>query len=291
MIVLLTGAGGFVGRHLIRQLLLRGHNLIAYDLRKPGLTDENNMMFVSGNLVEGENFDQIPWGDLDAIFHLAAAGVKAAHRNWPDCIAVNLLGTQRLLGTLSKLKRKAPRLFYTRTFYEHHVGAHPKLNDDPYVCTKAAAARLIKQAAADQEIPLTVSTIFQVYGPGDEGNVLSYVVQCLRTNTLALLGSGRGLRDWIHVEDVAGGLAAALENAHAPVEEYDLGTGKSISVREAAETLVHLAGKDSALLSFDPARDRNDTEIIGCAKQKVPGWTPVFNLREGLQTLLTGKWS
>ena len=73
--------------------------------------------------------------------------------------------------------------------------------------------------------------------------------------------------------------------------KYDLGMGKLISVREAAETLVRLAGKGSALLNFDPTRDRNDTEIIGCAKQKVPGWTPVFNLREGLQTLLTGNWS
>ncbi len=135
--IFLTGASGFVGRYLLPRLIADGHTITAYDLKTQYISEENtsgNMHIMSGDLATGQGLDQVPREELDVVIHLAAAGVKANSRNWSECIAVNIVGTQQLLHAMERISSSA-MIIYPRTFYEDHMEAFPLTVRSPYLIT------------------------------------------------------------------------------------------------------------------------------------------------------------
>ena len=94
----------------------------------------------------------------------------------------------------------------------------------------------------------------------------------------ATFGSGRGERDWLFIEDAAAAVAAARTLPGA----WDLGSSELVPLRTVVERLADVAGADRSLLTFDPARDRADTDLRLAARRWPPGWEPAFSLDEGL---------
>ena len=114
--------------------------------------------------------------------------------------------------------------------------------------------------------------------------MLSYIVNQLRQNKPAVLGSGKGFRDWIYIDDLVSLLIAGIT---APVGNYDLGTGVLCSLRDVAERISELMGVPVSLLKFDPGKDRGDTAINDCAACLVPGASRLGSLDERLQDFIT----
>jgi len=282
MKIAITGSSGFVGRQVSRKLAEAGHELYLYDIRHPADASGATVFPIIGNLVTGEGLGDIPWNKLDIVVHLAAAGVKASRRTWTECLQVNVIGTQQILERL-RMVENPPRLAYAQTFYENHLTV-PSFSENPYVATKKTASDLIQIYQLKTGAPVTSATLYQAYGPGDDaGNVLSYIVNQLRQNQPALLGSGRGLRDWIYLDDLVDGLVAAIA---APPGEYDLGTGELHSLRTVAEKLADLMPVSRSLLIFNPEKDRGDIDITDCAQRIVPGGLSYRTLDEGLRNLI-----
>jgi len=285
MRVLLTGANGFVGRHLLPRLLGEGHDVITYDLNPPITQDHScgHLDIITGDLSSGEGLDQIVWEDVNAVIHLAAAGVKASQRNWYDCVSVNLIGTEQLIHAMNHVFTP-PLLIYPRTFYEKYLNEFPDLKSNPYVVTKAAGTRVVELWASGNENACVVfSTIFQVYGPGDDPNsVLTYAAGCLRNKVITQLGSGRGLRDWIYIEDLVDAFIRALSLSGNRIQNFDFGTGKLTSLKEMVEILAKLLGSSNDLLQFNPKRDRGDTELVSGAEKTLQDWEPNFSIEAGL---------
>ena len=104
MKVLLTGATGFVGRHVLDLLLQEGRTVVCFG-RRPAVSSiqTGQLVNVIGDLATGSGLQEVPWRDIDAVIHLAASGVKAKHRVWADALSVNVVGTQRLLATVAAL--------------------------------------------------------------------------------------------------------------------------------------------------------------------------------------------
>lgn len=281
MNILLTGASGFVGRPLARELSARDHTLWLHSATRP-VEELPGSTVVTGDLAEGGGLADVPWEQLDAVVHLAAAGVKAVARQWPACLRANVGGTSRLLEEL-RTRGLHPTFLYTRSFYEQFVASHPHLLGNPYIGSKYAAGRLV--AAAD--LPLVTATLFQLYGPADHPeNIVNHLAAALAAGQPVTLGSGLGRRDWLWIDDAAAALATALERGHGERIEVDIGSGTLHSIREVAETMADLAGAPRALLQFDPARDRGDTELTLAATALVPGWSPHVSLADGLQRML-----
>lgn len=284
MKIAITGSSGFVGKQVSRRLAEAGHELYLYDIQHPSVLCDGAIFPIIGNLASGEGLDAIPWDRLDVVLQLAAAGVKASRRTWTECLQVNVIGTQRLLEQLRE-SGNAPRLVYARTFYENHMDVQ-SIAENPYVATKRTASELIGLYQQEPRHPCTSLTLYQVYGPGDSsGSVLSYIVNQLHQNQPALLGSGRGLRDWIYIDDLVEGLVAA---ATAPAGDYDLGTGNLHSLKKVALKIADIMGSSRELLVFDPDKDRGDTGIVDCATRFVPGVQKPCSLSEGLRSLVTG---
>jgi nucleoside-diphosphate-sugar epimerase len=298
--VFVTGATGFVGRRLVETLLESGHTVVAHGRRAPAsphspipvspdsafAIPHSAFSQVTGDLVKGEGLERIE--ECDAVVHLAAAGVKAAGRQWDVCTGVNIVGTQALLSALGRCAN-VPALFFPRTFYQDHLTEVPILWENPYVATKEAATRLVERWQA-QDCPqarVIFGTVFQAYGPGDDpNNLVNYAIRQLGSGQPALFGSGTALRDWIHIEDLARGVMAALEQDRtertAGVRRYDLGTGVGHSIRQVVEEIARALGVD-ANASFDPAGDRNDAAVSAVAKEPVPRWTPRYSIAAGIE--------
>ena len=266
MIVLLTGATGFIGRNVLKLLILQGSIVYAFGRQAPAMGKDSGIkQWIEGDLESGSGLADIPWSRIDTVIHLAAAGVKAAERFWPQALAVNVTGTQRLLNVIDQMGR-APAIFIACTFYEKTIPKNPVLLENPYIATKAAASELARLFAISYSGSMVFGTFFQVYGPDDnDENVLSYAATKFRDGHVARFGSGRGLRDWIYIDDAAYTVVSSISHAKKGGFDIDIGSGKLISIREMVEQLYDLYPSAPPPV-FDPSRDQEDTNLAEKAR-------------------------
>lgn len=285
-LALVTGASGFIGLHLTRYLVDQGVQVWTYGRRASGC-EHNAVKPVSGSIVDGEGLEEVPWEKLDYVFHLAASGVKAVRRVWHECVAVNILGTLRVLDYLERRSSKA-RLIYTRTFYELGITQTPSLCENPYVVTKQAATRSVEMwARRNSRRNVCVATIYQGYGAHDDSkNVLNYICSSLRSHEPVRLSNPALRRDWINVGDIVTCLSSMASSCEAGLNHYDVGTGTLTPLSTVANKLEALMGCTGSCIVFDPAMDRGDSGLELKAERFVPGWTPRISLDEGLARLI-----
>jgi len=282
MAVLLTGGTGFLGRHVLTQLHAGGKRVIVYGRRMPPAM--TGVRFVEGDITSANGLRCLPWSEITEVVHLAAAGVKASCRDWPNAVAVNVVGTQRLWDAISTAGY-SPDIFYARTFYEDLVSGNPELLGNPYIATKWAAHELAAIFARDYPGGFVAGNLFQIYGPGDSAaSVLSYAVAEFRIGRQAVFGSGTGLRDWIHVSDAASAILASLATTRGEKAVYDIGTGELRSIREMVLEL-HRLFPGAPFPVFDPVRDRNDLRLSAKATRFPPQWRPTMSVDSGLTSL------
>ncbi len=273
---LITGVSGFVGTKLARKLLTDGHEVIGVDLKPcKELEGIHDYQFQEVDLTSWNSVDQLKLSGLDHVVHLAAAGVKAAGRQWPICVRVNIEGTanlvRKLLSEVERLedttvereegsheftnipplelqtrtppsaKRVVPLFLYTKTWYEDHLEECEAFRENPYVVTKHAATKWIEALASLYPGSVAIAKVFQVYGPGDDpNNVLSYAARCIKNGEPATFGSGTQLRDWIYIDDFINGLVACLSFENNGLSHFDLGSGELHSLGEMIEILAEL---------------------------------------------------
>lgn len=190
MSIFVTGAGGFIGRAVIRRLTEQAFQIRALGRDRSDLPA--SVAFSSLDLRGDDGWAGIPWDECTGVIHLAAAGVKQASRSLSDAVAVNVTGTQRLLDQLDAVSPAIPVIF-TRTYYEDYLDRIPAFRENVYVVTKAAGTDLMKiWARRHPDRKVAAATIFQAYGAGDDPrNVLPHVVQGIRNKQRIQLGSGR----------------------------------------------------------------------------------------------------
>ena len=289
-IVFVTGATGFIGRHLIQQIIHEGYSIIAL-CRRPSVIEKyqsDQLKIIKGDLVSGEWIDQIDLGKVDTIIHLASAGVKASDRMWDECVRSNIEGTQQLLYGIGGCRSNNLRIIYVKSFYEDHLETTPLLKKNPYIVTKAAATNLVELWSNDHSECSTIFLkLYQAYGPGDNsGSVLSYVVESLKNGNVAKLGSGNVLRDWIYINDVVDAIVTCFNVKNRHIEYYDIGTGRLICLKDMIMEIAKQLNCNSDMLDFDKSRDRDDIGLRDYAKVMVPGWKPQYSIKKGIEEFI-----
>lgn len=241
----MTGATGFIGRHLVQHLVESGREVTilvreAYGmgepLPKPLATLRPHIRAVYADLRNASlTVRAVKEAKPEHIIHLAAAGTTDPFLPVNDALRHNLQGTLNLL-----------RAAFERTFTTRQViiartpGERSAMN--VYAASKAAAWSFCQMYARTQTWPVHGAMIFQAYGPGQPGKTLvpAAFAAALAGNDFPMT-SGDQERDWIYIQDVVEGVAAMMRCELEPGSTVELGTGQATSVVEVVHRIYALA--------------------------------------------------
>jgi nucleoside-diphosphate-sugar epimerase len=290
--ILITGASGFVGNRLARGFLDAGHEVVGADLVPfaSGIVSQSGFEPIQVDLTDPQSVASLPLGEVDILYHLAAAGVKAHTREWPLCVNVNVLGTLNLVKELANFVGddcNAPKIVYTKSYYEDHLHELRVFQENPYVVTKRAATGMIEQLSAIYPESIRIAKVFQVFGPDDdEGSALSYAAKTLKAGETAIFGSSNGLRDWIYIDDFIDGLMRCGLCEGTGLLQWDLGSKTAFSLKELVTQIAAICGRPESALVFDPSKDRGDEKLMDRAVNLPPDWKPKWPVYSALEQLV-----
>lgn len=301
--VLVTGAAGFVGIPVTKQLLAGGFEVIALDNFSVGSRErlEEAIADRPGSIVEADLRDAEavrsavgeagPWG----VIHLAALHfIPYCVAHPAEAVAVNVAGTQHLLDAL--LEAEPRRLVFASTadVYKPSETAHAETDPvgpvNVYGATKLIGEQLVGFHRSRQPaLESAVARLFNVYGPGETNpHVMPAIFEQLQTSRVLSLGNLTPRRDYIFVADMAEALTGLLAGAPAGATA-NVGTGRSTSVAELLRSLELLLG-DEIEIRTDPARVRpSDRPRLQARTERLGSILPDFEpvaLEEGLRSTL-----
>ena len=301
--IVVTGASGFIGRHLVARLSSEGRAVIGLHARP--LAERLGRPFQAEGLFSPPRYLQVDLRDqsaVDAVFeryrvgavvHAAAYGVSSGRNDLLEAIAMNTAATASL-GERA-LRAGVGCFLYLGSAFEYAPRALPLDEVVPleapnfYGATKAAGWSLLSYLHRLEGLPLVTVRAFSTYGPGeDSAKFVPYVITRALKGEPMDLSPGRQIRDYTYVEDLIDGLVLALDNTRSVGQVYNLGIGVqgSLSVRAMVERIVDRLGASRDLCRFgELRRSRRDPPYLVADPTKAHlllGWAPTTNLDEGL---------
>lgn len=286
---LVTGAGGFVGRHLCARLLADGWDV--WGTVRPGASAPAGVHPLEVDLADALALaDAVQHAAPDVAFHLAAARAKATAAERAATAAVNSASGFHLVDALPPSCRAVVRLGSSTEYAEvdgpmdETAPLHPR---GFFGATKAAGSLLLTAAAAERGTRSAVLRAFQVYGPGDHaGRFVPTVLRAARTGEeLPLTGPGQR-RDWVHVDDVVSAcLLAAAADDLPPGQVLNVGTGVQTANEELVALAVEVTGREiRTRVGAHPGRSWDAASWVSepARARALLGWEPRLDLRAGL---------
>ena len=276
MRALVTGAGGFVGRHLVARLRADGWDVVGLTRAGVDLTDP-----VAATAA-------VRAADPDVVFSLAAGRAKATPQERAATVLVNT--SPWLVDALPDRCRAVVRLGSST---EYAAAPHPLTEDAAlhprgfFGATKAAGSLILQAAAAERGVRAAVLRAFQVYGPADHPTrLVPVVLTAARTGATVPLPGAISRRDWVWVGDVVDAcLRAAADDALPPGVVLNIGTGVQTSTEELVAVAERVTGRPIATApGAHPGRhwDTADWVADPSAARRLLGWEPTVDLAEGL---------
>jgi len=262
----LTGATGFIGGEVARQLGAAGHKVVALvrDPAKAGSVAALGAALHKGDITDKESMRR-PMTGVDGVFHIAA-WYKIGEGSLAEARAINVQGTRNVLELIRELK--IPKGVYTSTLavfsdtkgqlvdesYRHNG---PWLSN--YDRTKWEAHYDVALPMIQQGLPLVIVQPGLVYGPGDKSTVRGTIVQYLRRK-LPLVPQKTAF-NWSHVEDAASGHRLAMERGK-PGEAYII-AGPSHTLEEAFDLAAKITGIPAPRFRASPALMKTMATLMG----------------------------
>ena len=276
MRALVTGAGGFVGRHLVARLRADAWDVVGLTRADVDLTDPAAAAAA------------VRAADPDVVFSLAAGRAKATAAERAATVQVNT--SPWLVDALPERCRAVVRLGSST---EYAAAPHPLAEDAAlhprgfFGATKAAGSLLLQAAAAERGVRAAVLRAFQVYGPGDHPTrLVPVVLDAARTGATVPLPGALSRRDWVWVGDVVEAcVRAAGDDALPPGVVVNIGTGVQTSTEELVAVAERVTGRPIATApGAHPGRSWDTADWVAdpTAARELLGWEPTVDLAEGL---------
>lgn len=303
-LALVTGAAGFIGSHLVEELVAAGWRVRAFvrynsrsDIGNLRLLPEGTMEKVqvfAGDLKDPSAVDRAVEG-ADTVFHLGALiAIPYSYVNPVDFVQTNVTGTIHVLEAARR--HRVRRVVHTSTSETYGTAkyapideAHPMQGQSPYSASKIGADKMAESFWLSFRLPVVTIRPFNTYGPRQSARAVipTIAVQAL-TGDVIRLGSLTPTRDLNFVKDVTRGFRLAAEREEAVGETINLGTGKEISIGELAETIVEITGGGKRIVTEEKRVRPETSEVMrliadASKAEKLLGWRPEVEIREGLE--------
>lgn len=294
--VVVTGANGFVGRHVVAEALGRGHAVHALTRsgKLPSTAPHHALKVQAWEVtsVAAEAFE-----GADAAIHLAAfVPPDYADASFAlECFTTNAVGTVRVLEAARGAHLKSVSVVTSGNAYaagvstaSEHDALYPNMRAPYYLASKVAADSMADAYRVVHGEPVAVVRVSSVYGAGMKGGFLPLCVQRLRAcEPLVLQNGGRARADWVEVNDVARALVDISESqATGPL---NIGGGQTHSIRETANIVADVLGADPSLLRVEVPESAKDFPLfpgLDISKARSAfNYQPV-SLRTGVERLI-----
>jgi UDP-glucuronate decarboxylase len=295
--ILVTGAAGFLGSHLVDRLLKDGHEVLGVDNLFTG--SKKNLEHLHGNpRFEFMRHDiTFPlYVEVDGIYNLASPASPVHYQRDPvQTIKTNVMGAVNMLGLAKRLGIRIFQASTSEVYGDPDVHPQPetywgKVNPiGPRACYdegKRAAETLFFDYHRQHGLEIRVARIFNTYGPRmaiSDGRVVSnFIVQALQNEDITIYGDGSQTRSFCYVDDLIEGFVRLFEgNLTGPI---NLGNPSEFTMLDLAELVLTLTSSKSNLrfesLPADDPRQRQPD--IALAKNEL-AWSPSIQLRDGLE--------
>ncbi|HBW34981.1 NAD-dependent 4,6-dehydratase LegB [Desulfosporosinus sp. BICA1-9] len=302
--ILVTGADGFIGSHLVEQLIKRGEKVKAFvyynsfgnwgwlDTFPKELLAEIEIF--AGD-IRDPNGVRTAMNGVDEVFHLAALIAIPFSYHSPDSyVDTNIKGTLNVLQAARDLKTKRVLVTSTSEVYgtAQYVPIdelHPFQGQSPYSATKIGADRLAESFYRSFEMPITIVRPFNTYGPRQSARAVipTVIIQLLSGMTEIKLGSLTPTRDFNYVKDTAQGFIDIAKSDKTVGQEINIASQQEISIGQLAQELVDQINPQ-ARINCDEQRVRPEksevNRLLGSNKliRQLTAWEPKYSLKEGL---------
>lgn len=305
--VVVTGAGGFIGSHLVEHLATRGARVRAFVrytssgrwgwLDRSPVKDELEVLL--GDVRDSESVERAVAG-ADIVFHLAALiGIPYSYEAPLSYVRTNVEGTLNVLR--ASLKAGVARVVQTSTSevygsarYVPIDEAHPLQGQSPYSASKIGADALAAAFHRSYGLPVATLRPFNTFGPRQSARaVIPTVLTQLLTGEQVVLGSTAPTRDFMFVSDTVAAFAAIASADAAVGQVVNVGTGIEVSVADLVVRAAELLGREPNIVCEETRVRPPESEVdrlcadVGLARALLE-WQPLISLDEGLQS--TAAW-
>ncbi len=307
--VLVTGAGGFIGSHLVDALLSQGANVTAfvhYNARNDwGMLEGRyndttpNLSVIAGDVTDAL-FVKKAVSEKEYVFHLAALiGIPYSYLAPESYINTNVKGTLNVMQAcldagVTRVVHTSTSEVYGTAQYTPIDEKHPLQGQSPYSASKIGGDKIAESFYCSFGLPVTTIRPFNTFGPRQSTRAVipTIITQALTSDTLKL-GSLTPVRDLTYVADTVQGFIRFAESTKTVGKTVNTGSGRGVTIGELAEIILRRVNPNARIVC-DEARvrpEKSEVMQLLCdirSAKDLAGWEPRVSLEEGLT--LTIDW-
>lgn len=297
--ILVTGGAGFLGSHLIDQLLKKGHDVLCVDNLFTGTKRNLEHLHAQPHFEFMRHDVTFPlYVEADEIYNLACPASPIHYQHDPvQTTKTSVHGAINMLGLAKRLRCRILQASTSEVYGDPAI--HPQTEDywgnvnpiGPRSCYdegKRCAETLFFDYHRQHGLEIKVARIFNTYGPRmhpSDGRVVSnFIIQALKGEPITLYGDGNQTRSFCYVDDLIDGLIRLMESPSTVTGPINIGNPVEFTMRELANLVIAQTKSSSPIINMPLPQDdpRQRKPDIGLA-QDVLGWSPKVPLQEGLK--------
>ena len=307
--VLVTGAGGFIGSHLVDELLSKGAEVSAfvhYNARNDwGMLegrdiDKNpHLTVISGDITDSL-FVKKAVSEKEYVFHLAALiGIPYSYVAPESYINTNIKGTLNIMQAcldsgVKRVVHTSTSEVYGTALYTPIDEKHPLQGQSPYSASKIGADKIAESFSCSFGLPVTTIRPFNTFGPRQSTRAVipTIITQALTSNSIKL-GSLAPIRDLTYVADTVQGFIKFAESPKTVGKTVNTGSGQGVTIGELAALIIKQVNPDATIICEKERirPDKSEVMQLLCNNRlakDLAGWKPQYTLEDGLS--LTIDW-
>ena len=306
MKLLVTGGAGFIGSNYIRHMMSSRHDLEIINLdvltyagnlnNLKGIEKNPNYSFIQGDICNRDIVNAILGKHkVDAIIHFAAEShVDRSITNASAFVKTNVLGTHTLLEcarnhTIPKFIHISTDEVYGSTMEGSFKETDILSPSSPYSASKAGSDLLAFSYFTTYNLPVIITRCTNNFGSYQfpEKLIPLFVTNLLDGKKVPVYGTGKNIRDWIHVSDHCRAIEFLLERGN-PGEVYNIGGGHEKTNLEITQKILDILSKDDSVIEYVTDRPGHDFRYsLDCSKLHAMGWKPKYSFDEALEETIT----